>query len=81
MATHQPKDILARRRRILGDDHPRTLASASDLGTVLRELGDYQAALELDQDTLARRRRVLGDQHPQTRISAENLAADLSKLP
>ena len=29
-------------------------------------LGEYQAARDLDEDTLARRRRVLGEDHPDT---------------
>ena len=40
------------RRRVLGDDHPSTLISASNLAIDLRELGELQAARDLDQDTL-----------------------------
>jgi Tetratricopeptide repeat len=65
---------------VLGDDHPDTLASATNLANNLRELGEYQAARELDEDTLARRRRVLGDDHPSTLNSATNLAEDLRNL-
>ena len=65
---------------MLGDDHPSTLVSASNLATDLRYLGEHQAARELDEDTLARRRRVLGDDHPSTLVSASNLAADLRYL-
>ena len=48
------EDTLARRRRVLGEDHPGTLISASNLADDLRDLGEHQAARELDQDTLAR---------------------------
>ena len=65
---------------MLGDDHPDTLASATNLAVDLRNLGEYQAARELDEDTLARYRRVLGDDHPDTLASANNLAADLRNL-
>jgi hypothetical protein len=58
------EDTLARRRRDLGEDHPDTLAAASNLAVSLRAAGEYQAARELDEDTLARRRRVLGEDHP-----------------
>ena len=34
------RDILARRRRVLGEDHPDTLNSASDLAADLRALGE-----------------------------------------
>ena len=64
------EDTLARRRRDLGEDHPGTLAAASNLAVSLRAAGEYQAARELDEDTLARRRRVLGEDHPDTGASA-----------
>ena len=62
---------------MLGEDHPDTLASANGLAADLRDLGEYQAARDLDEDTLARRRRVLGEDHPDTLGSANNLAIDL----
>jgi hypothetical protein len=64
------QDTLARRRRDLGEDHPDTLAAASNLAVSLRAAGEYQAARELGEDTLARRRRVLGEDHPDTGASA-----------
>jgi len=76
------EDILARRRRVLGEDHPDTLTSAFILAAKLSELGEYQAAKELNEDILARRRRVLGDRHPDTLVAAafalilSGLAAD-----
>ena len=48
------QDTLDRRRRVLGDDHPSTLNSATNLAIDLRQLGEVQAARDLDQDTLAR---------------------------
>ncbi|GAA0933641.1 FxSxx-COOH system tetratricopeptide repeat protein [Virgisporangium aurantiacum] len=74
------EDILARRRRILGDDHRDTLASANNLAGNLRGLGDHEQARQLDEDTLARRRRILGDDHPDTLTSANNLAVELYEL-
>ena len=65
---------------MLGEDHPDTLTSASNLAIDLRALGETQAARELDEDTLARSRRVLGDDHPRTLTSASNLAIDLRAL-
>ena len=64
------EDTLARRRRVLGEDHPDTLTSAFILAGELSELGEYQAARELAEDILARRRRVLGEDHPDTGASA-----------
>jgi hypothetical protein len=51
---------------VLGEDHPDTLRSASNLALDLYALGDLPAARDLDQDTLTRLRRVLGDDHPNT---------------
>jgi hypothetical protein len=60
------EDTLARRRRILGDDHPDTLTSASQLANDLFGLGNYPQARELQEGMLSRRRRILGDDHPNT---------------
>jgi tetratricopeptide (TPR) repeat protein len=59
-------------QRLLGDDHPDTLISASNLAWSLYELHQYEQALQLNEDTLIRRRRVLGDDHPDTLASAHN---------
>ena len=71
------QDTWKRSRRVLGEDHPDTLVSASNLALCLRALGEVQAARELDEDTLARSRRVLGEDHPFTLAYANGLAADL----
>ena len=74
------EDTLIRRRRVLGEDHPHTLTSASNLAAHLRALGDHKRACHLDEDTLARSRRVLGEDHPYTLSLAGNLAVDLRAL-
>ena len=63
------EDILARRRRVLGEDHPDTLAAAFQLVCALTGLGEYHAARELNDDIIARRRRLLGDEHPETMMA------------
>jgi Tetratricopeptide repeat len=73
------EDTLARRRRVLGEDHPDTLASADNLAISLQGVRG-QAARELGEDTLARRRRVLGEDHPDTLTSAFILASALFEL-
>jgi Tetratricopeptide repeat len=50
------EDTLARLHRVLGKDHPHTLASASNLVADLRALGQHEAAHQLDEDTETRRR-------------------------
>jgi hypothetical protein len=64
----------------LGEDHPDTLISASNLALDLHALGEYQQARTLDEDTLTRYRRVLGEDHPHTLGLASNLAMDLRAL-
>jgi len=68
------EDTLARRGRVLGEDHPDTLHSAHGLAADLWSLGEHGAARELEEDTLNRRRQVLGEDHPDTQRSARNLA-------
>ena len=72
--------MLSRRRRILGDDHPDTLTSASQLGLILWYLGDYQQARQLLNDTFTRSRRILGEDHPDTLTSASHLGMVLWSL-
>ncbi len=74
------EDTLARRRRVLGEDHPDTLTSADNLVMILGRVGEHRAARELAEDTLARRRRGLGEDHPDTLTSAFILAAALFEL-
>ena len=76
-----------------GPRHPRPLAAGSWARTTptpwappiispttCAQLGEVQAARDLDQDTLDRMRRILGEDHPSTLNSANNLAADLRAL-
>jgi hypothetical protein len=65
---------------VLGEDHPDTLQSASNLALSMERLGDPATARQMDSDTLARRRRVLGEDHPNTLVSASDLAEDLRAL-
>lgn len=71
------RDVLNRRRRVLGECNPETLRSASNLALALRMMGEANAALRLDEDTLLKRLRVLGSDHPDTLRSTNNLALSL----
>ncbi|MFI7596714.1 FxSxx-COOH system tetratricopeptide repeat protein [Actinoplanes sp. NPDC049681] len=62
-----------------GPDESSTLAAATTLAEIHRQLGHYQQARQLDEDTLTRR-KVLGDDHPNTLTSANNLADDLRRV-
>lgn len=52
------EDTVARFRRVLGEDHPNTLAAANDLGRNLSALGEHEQARQLHKDILIRRRSV-----------------------
>jgi tetratricopeptide (TPR) repeat protein len=68
------------RRSTLGDDHPDTLESVSNLAHDLWALGHYEQGRQLGEDTLTRQRRILGDDHPRTLESASSLTLNLWAL-
>ena len=65
---------LADRERVLGADHPDTLASRNNLAGAYRSAGRLDEAIALFERTLADRERVLGADHPHTLTSRNNLA-------
>ena len=60
------EDVLKKRRRVLGEDHPETLASMNNLSVTRRAQGDLAGARALQERVLGALRRVLGDEHPNT---------------
>jgi tetratricopeptide (TPR) repeat protein len=66
--------LLADRERVLGPDHPGTLASRNDLAGAYREAGRAAEAIVLFERTLADRERVLGPDHRDTLQSRNDLA-------
>ncbi|MFO0874019.1 MAG: serine/threonine-protein kinase [Phycisphaerales bacterium] len=67
------KQALEIRRRVLGDDHPDTIVSIGDMGTLLQAQRKLAEAELYDRDALERHRRVLGDEHPGTLTSINNM--------
>jgi len=65
------QEALKIRRRVLGDDHPQTLASIGNMGDLLGSMGKLDEALPYLREDLDNSRRVLGDDHEHT-ISAIN---------
>jgi tetratricopeptide (TPR) repeat protein len=66
--------LLADRERVLGPDHPDTLASRNDLALAYRAAGRVAEAIPLHERTLADYERVLGPDHPDTLTSRNDLA-------
>jgi tetratricopeptide (TPR) repeat protein len=66
---------LADRRRVLGEDHPSTLTSRSNVAYAYETAGDLARAIPLYEAALDDSRRVLGDDHPLTVTVQRNLRA------
>jgi DNA-binding ferritin-like protein len=66
---------LAERERVLGGDHPHTLASRNNLAGAYQAPGDLGRAIPMLEATLADCERVLGADHPTAQVVRENLEA------
>jgi tetratricopeptide (TPR) repeat protein len=64
--------------KMLGLEHPHTLASMNNLAQVLDSQGKYEEAEAMNRQTLARSEKVLGPEHPHTLTSMNNLAQVLN---
>ena len=53
-------------RETLGDCHPETLLSISNMGQLLQAMGQLEEARPLFEEALHASREVLGDRHPET---------------
>ena len=61
----------------LGEDHPGTLATMSNLGDTLRAQGDFDGAQTLQHRAMEGLRRTLGEDNPHTLTVMDNLATTL----
>ena len=66
---------LQTRKRVFGQDHPDTLASANALANLYWYQGKYREAEPLYRDIVERRTRVLGADHPDTLRANYDLAS------
>jgi hypothetical protein len=58
--------LLSDRERLLGPDHPNTLATRNNIAYLTGQCGDAREALRLFQALLPDRERVLGPDHSDT---------------
>jgi tetratricopeptide (TPR) repeat protein len=72
------QETLRIQRRVLGADHPNTLATIKNLAAVLSKMGEVAGARTLLEEMLAMKHRVLGPEHADTLSSMNNLALALS---
>jgi tetratricopeptide (TPR) repeat protein len=77
VAEEMNRRALAGFEKVLGMEHPNTLASVNNLASVLRYQGKYEVAEEMNRRALAGREKMLGVEHPNTLTSVENLASVL----
>ncbi len=68
------EECLAKRKRIIGEDHPDTLNSLNNLASVFDDKGDYDRALPMYEEYLAKRKRDRCEDHPDTLNSLNGLA-------
>jgi tetratricopeptide (TPR) repeat protein len=66
--------LVAARERVLGPDHPDTLASRNNLANAYRDAGRLDEAITLHEQNLATRERMQGPDHSDTLSSRGNLA-------
>lgn len=64
------QQVLKKLKKVLGPEHPKTLISVHNLGSVLKNMGKYEEAELMHQRTLKEREKVLGPEHPHTPLSA-----------
>ena len=74
------EDVLARRKRVLGDEHRQTLLSYNNLALVQISQKDARAAAKTASAALEISRRVLGEEHRDTLRLHSNLSSFLTQL-
>ncbi|RDW63506.1 hypothetical protein BP6252_11051 [Coleophoma cylindrospora] len=75
----QGKSVVQIRKSNLGEKHPSTLTSMSNLALVLDSQGKYTEAETMNSQTLELSEEVLGKKHPETLTTMSNLALVLNK--
>jgi tetratricopeptide (TPR) repeat protein len=72
------REVLEKRQRILGDEHPGTIMAMNNLASTLSDQGTLDEAALMKREVLEKRQRILGDEHPDTISAMNNLAITLS---
>jgi tetratricopeptide (TPR) repeat protein len=71
------REVLAKRQRVLGLEHPDTIDASASLASTLLHQGKWKEAEVLHREVLARSQRVLGPEHPDTIHASADLASTL----
>ena len=67
------EEALQASRETLGDRHPNTLTSISNMGVLLQAMGQLKEARLLYDEALQGRKATLGDNHQHTRDTVDSL--------
>ena len=73
-------EVWEERRARYGGDHPDTLVTQANLGSILREIGELERAREVLEENRRGMVGVLGPRHPQTLTAGLQLAMTWSRL-
>jgi tetratricopeptide (TPR) repeat protein len=71
------KQVMERRKAKLGEDHPDTLISMTNLALTLSDQGQWEEAEKLELQVTESHKMKLGADHPSTLTSINNLASSL----
>ncbi|KAB5515652.1 hypothetical protein GE09DRAFT_1045767 [Coniochaeta sp. 2T2.1] len=86
-AAAMKKEVLEKRQRILGDEHPDTITAMNNLAITLGDMGKREEAAAMRKEAAAMRKevlekmqRILGDEHPATISAMNNFAITLGDM-
>ena len=74
------KQCLAKRKVVLGENHPDTLSTMNNLAVSYNHQGKHRDAEVLLKLCLDKKKAVLGESHPSTIDTMNNLAKVTSKI-
>ncbi|MBX3362217.1 MAG: tetratricopeptide repeat protein [Phycisphaeraceae bacterium] len=57
------REMLEKRRRVLGEENPATLSAINDMAVLLRSQGRLEEAIQFLREAVEKRRRVHGEVH------------------
>ncbi len=67
------------RRELLGDEHPDTLQSVREMGTLQGQMGHHEEQRQLYKEAMLGYRELLGERHLQTLIATGSMGAHYSR--
>ncbi|KAJ7033019.1 acyl transferase/acyl hydrolase/lysophospholipase [Mycena alexandri] len=67
--------VMETRKRVLGEEHPDTLTSITNLASTYRNQGRWNDAEALQVAVVETSKRMLGEEHPDTLMRITNLAS------